>query len=169
MRDVAIDDACRSCDSNELEFIELRVQTDDEDFIGHTYLHTVDYAIGFRTNERDIGLVDYLSPFSRTYPGYIRNDDDTAYDFVRRYRACPATLAALQNSIARHAVAPYQVGNWNRGRNCATWCADRLTDAGFKAPAGDCPNRMAWHMSSIDSELSKTASASFSPSEGGKL
>ncbi len=104
--------------------------------------------MGFRTHERNIGLVDYLWPWTRHYPGYIQTDDTSPFDFELTYLACPATIEALRESIFSHALSDYQVGNWRGGRNCATWAADRIRDAGFVAPPGDCPNRMARWMRS---------------------
>lgn len=140
---VVLDDACSPCALQEMDEVQLCVQTDAAKFIGHAFIRTSSFATGFRTHERDIGLVDYLWPWARPNPGYIRNDDRAPFDFELTYRACPATRARLEQSIFDHAVMSYQVGNWRGGRNCATWAADRLRAAGLVAPAGDCPNRMA--------------------------
>jgi len=151
-----VDDACRTCEASELEVVQLCVQTDNAKFIGHAFIKTASFATGFRTHERDIGLVDYLWPWARAHPGYIRNDDDSLFDYFLRLRACPSTKQRLLTSIHRHAVAPYQVGNWGDGRNCATWASDRLRDAGLPAPSGDCPNRMARSMRAVAQDANST-------------
>lgn len=144
------DDACRECESATLQTIRLCVLSDAEAFIGHAFLRTNAYSVGFRTNERDIGLVDYLWPWAQRYPGYTLDDTDSPYDFELTYQACPETIATLRASIDAHAKDEYQVGNWGGGRNCATWAADRLRDAALIAPTGDCPNRMAQWMHPCD-------------------
>ncbi len=151
-----VDDACRTCEVNELEVVQLCVQTDGAKFIGHAFIKTASFATGFRTHERDIGLVDYLWPWATSHPGYIRNDDDSQFDFFLSLRVCPSTRERLLESIYQNAVAPYQVGNWGNGRNCATWATDRLRDAGLPAPPGDCPNRMARSMRAVAKEANST-------------
>lgn len=145
------DDAGCDCDADEMDYLEFRVQTDNVNFIGHAYIKTPDIAVGFFTEAQDHGLVDYLWPFSRTFTGHLRNDFDYAYDYVTPFRACPQTIRKLERAIAMHAKDRYQVGSWGDGRNCATWAADRLRDAGLTPPSGDCPNRMAWSMKWIGS------------------
>lgn len=147
---VAVDDACRECLASDVETVRLCVQSDAGAFIGHAFLRTHAFSVGFRTNERDIGLVDYLWPWARPHVSYIRNDDASSFDFELTYRACPATMTALRESIYSHALSAYQVGNWGGGRNCATWAADRIRVAGLIAPPGDCPNRMARWMHSTE-------------------
>jgi len=142
--------------------VELRVRTNGVSFIGHAFIRTPTVAVGFRTDEEDIGLVDYLFPFAPSHPGYLRDDQSSRYDFVLTYRACPETLDRLMASICEHGLDPYQVGNWRGGRNCATWAADRLSDAGLRPPPGDCPNRMArsmLHISHIPGASAPTAIA----------
>jgi|GEM_PF-3742256 len=140
------DDACRTCNSDELTTVYLCVQTDSSEFIGHAFIKTTSFATGFRTHEGDIGLVDYLWPLAATHPGYIRNDDESPFDYFLPFQLCPQTRDLLLSSIYEHAVMPYQVGNWSNGRNCATWATDRLIEAGLPAPLGDCPNRLAHSM-----------------------
>lgn len=142
----AIDDAGRSCTACELETVELRVQTDDVNFIGHAFLCIGSTCVGFRTDVDDHGLSDYLWPFSKPTRGFIVDDSGHPYDYVVTFQACPLTARLLESSIRRHARMSYQVGDWGGGRNCATWARDRMFDAGFSPPPGDCPNRMAWSM-----------------------
>ncbi|MBX3395188.1 MAG: hypothetical protein KF841_07450 [Phycisphaerae bacterium] len=143
---IAIDDAGRSCTSCELEAVELRVQTDDVNFIGHAFLCVGATCVGFRTDVDDHGLSDYLWPLSAPTQGIAVDDSAHAYDYVLTYRVCPLTARLLESSIRRHSRMPYQVGDWRGGRNCATWARDRLIDVGLAPPPGDCPNRMAWSM-----------------------
>ncbi|MBK8269971.1 MAG: hypothetical protein IPK83_17405 [Planctomycetes bacterium] len=145
------DDAGCDCDPDEMDFLEFRVQTDNVNFIGHAYIKTPDIAVGFFTEATDQGLVDYLWPFSKTFQGYLRNDFDYAYDYVKLFRACPKTIRHLERAIAVHTKDRYQVGSWGNGRNCATWAADRLREAGLTPPPGDCPNKMAWSMKRVAS------------------
>lgn len=140
------DDAGCSCPADDMATVELRVQTDGAEFRGHAFLKTPRRTVGFLTDVTDLGLVDYLNPFAPLVPGYLRDDSEQPYNYVVRYRACPTTVERLEVSITRHARAPYQVGNWAGGRNCATWAQDRLRDAGLRPPSGHCPNQMAWNM-----------------------
>ncbi len=143
------DDACRECERRELAHIELRVASDDVGYIGHAFIHTPNRTLGFLTDDMDIGLIDWLNPLSSTVPGHTRDDRYHRYDFVTRYRACPESVALLEASMLLHGRDPYQVGDWNGGRNCATWARDRLMEAGFDAPEGNCPNRMARAMTPV--------------------
>lgn len=151
------DDAGRWCHSDDMRTVELRVQTDDVEFIGHAFIHTPGTTAGFRTEHMDIGLIDWLNPLSATLPGHTRSDTDHAYNYVIRYRACRETVALLEASMERHARDPYQVGDWNGGRNCATWARERLMDAGFRVPEGNCPNRLARSMTPVGKLASQAA------------
>jgi len=151
--EVIVDDAGRSCPRSAAVFIELRVQSDAEHYIGHAFLHWPNATLGFRTDEVNIGLVDYLMPWSPSMSGFLRDDSETDYDHARRYCACPGTIEALEVSVIAHANDPYQVGNWRGGRNCATWAADRLRDAGLSPPEGDCPNQLARQMTPCEREV----------------
>ncbi|RIK66665.1 MAG: hypothetical protein DCC65_08985 [Planctomycetota bacterium] len=146
-RQFVIDDAGRCCRRAELARVELRVSSDAIDFIGHAFVSTPARTVGFRTHhESDIGLVDYLSPFAKSRPGFLRDDSAAAFDYVVSYSACPETLRMLEESIDRHAHDPYQVGDWDGGFNCATWAQKRLRDAGLTPPPGKCPNQLARSM-----------------------
>lgn len=147
-----VDDAGRTCGIDTLRIVELRVETDAFNFIGHAFIATPNRSIGFRTDRRDFGLMDYLLPTSAPCPGYVRDDSDSPCNFVRRYRVGTQTLRKLERSIDAHSNDAYQIGDWNGGRNCATWAADRLREAGLTPPPGDCPNKMAWHMRQMGSD-----------------
>ncbi len=142
----AADDAGCICKRSEMAMVELRVETDPTDFAGHAFIHTPNLTAGFRTDWDGIGLVDYLNPLAGVVAGRLQDDTDHGYDYVRGYRACPSTVRMLEGSIQRHGNDAYQVGDWSGGRNCATWARDRLEESGFRAPEGDCPNRMARQM-----------------------
>lgn len=148
-----LDDAGRSCPREAVSFIELRVLSDGKDYIGHAFLHWPRATIGFCTDEENIGLIDYLLPWSGTSPGYLRDDTEQCFDYVRRYCACPSTIEQLEIAVIAHADDPYQVGNWRGGMNCATWATHRLRDAGLSPPEGDCPNRLARQMTPWVSEI----------------
>lgn len=154
-----VDDAGSNCDIDTLSIVELRVETDAFNFIGHAFITTPNRSIGFRTDRRDFGLMDYLLPTSKTCPGYVRDDSASPCNFVRRYRVGMQTLRKLERSIDAHSNDAYQIGDWNGGRNCATWAADRLREAGLTPPPGDCPNKMAWHMRQMASDRPVTDSA----------
>lgn len=140
------DDAGRTCAEADLKIIELRVKTDGTRYLGHTFLHTPNVTIGFQTDEPGVSFVDYVNPFSQPMTGVLCDDSDFPYDHSRQYRASSETIRILEASIRNHGDDPYQLGNWNGGRNCTTWARDRLADAGLTPPSGGCPNRMARHM-----------------------
>ena len=140
------DDARRTCPCSELVNVELRVMTDGREYIGHAFLHTPARTVGFRTDEEDIGLMDYLNPLAPTYPGYIRDDTNMDYDYVTAFRACPETISRLERAIDERADWAYQVGDWSGGLNCSTWATTCLHAAGLPAPPGHCPNQLARYM-----------------------
>lgn len=138
-----LDDAGCPCAMQELASVELRIQTDPRDYSGHAYIHTPRMSLGFRTDEPNVGLIDYLWPWAPFQAGRVQDDTTHDYDFAVCYRACPQTIERLEESLIVHGDDLYQVGSWRGGRNCATWARDRLIDAGLSPPDGDCPNRIA--------------------------
>ena len=142
----AIDDAGRSCPCGEIDRVELRVTTDGTTYIGHAFLCTPRRTIGFRTEEADISAFDFINPFGTSLPGFVRDDTDHEYDRATVYRACPATLAAVEAAIDANAGAGYQIGGWDGGLNCATWATRCLRAAGLAPPPGSFPNQLARHM-----------------------
>lgn len=145
-----LDDAGRACRADELQSIELRVETDVSRYVGHAYIKTPKRSVGFYTDVTDLGLTDYLSPFAPAVPGVTKDDAGRHYDRVTRFRVAPQTLRLLEESIDAHATEHYQLGNWQGGRNCATWTTDRLRDAGLTPPQGDRPNKLAPQMEAVE-------------------
>lgn len=143
---VTLDDAGRKCRSNEIEIVELRVETDLNELVGHVFIHTARVDRGFYPTAEGLGATDYMNPLSPTAPGQLKDNVGHAYDRVRRYRAGPETVRLLEAAIEAHGSDAYQLGNWSGGRNCATWATDRLREVGLDAPPGDRPNVMGAYM-----------------------
>lgn len=141
-----IDDAGRTCRLDEIAVVELRVETDLNELVGHAFLHTPSMDRGFYPTVDGLGATDYLNPMSPTAPGQLKDNRGHAYDRVRRYRAGRETVRLLERAIDAHERDEYQLGNWSGGRNCATWTTDRLREVGLDAPPGDRPNVMAAYM-----------------------
>ncbi len=140
------DDACRLCRPKEMTFFELRAQTGPDAQGGHIFIKTPNMVVGFRAKCSEVERLDYLNPMAAPVEGIVLDDSTRPYSRVLRFRATPKSVALLEAAIKAHEKDLYQLGNWQYGKNCATWAADRLRDAGFTPPPGDCPNRMAWYM-----------------------
>lgn len=140
------DDAGRWCLPSELSHVELRADPGIDAQGGHVFIKTPTLAVGFRTKLDVVEKLDYLNPLAAPVEGVILDDAHRPYSRLLRFRASPKTIQVLEASIKAHASDPYQLGNWQGGRNCATWATDRLGDAGFTPPPGDCPNRLAWYL-----------------------
>lgn len=144
-----IDDAGRACRIEELQCVELRVETDLNELVGHAFLCTPRMQRGFYPTVDGLGASDYVNPLSPVAQGQLKDNRGHAYDRVRRYRASPESVRLLERAIEQHGRDAYQLGNWSSGRNCATWTTDRLREVGFDAPPGDRPNVMAAYMQAV--------------------
>jgi hypothetical protein len=130
-----IDDAKRGCCPDEIQ--EVVFMIDDLGIVGHAWLKLPGREVGHYPNPQgSVPASDWIDGTVR--PGKVFPDTSKPRRREVRYKACPESIAAINNAIDKHLSDEFALDN-GAARNCAGWACGRLEDAGFTPPAA--PNK----------------------------